>query len=281
MLRNGGTFWVIFGLLALVNAGWWFWLHRETRRLRDELDRKSRILNHFVSLVAHQLRAPMTQLRWMTEHLASHPRLPKDAREMAAQIEAITRKESRLVADLLNVSRIERGVLRIELGDVALLALAKEIAEPLLARAAERNVTLSFDKSLGRARVRVDRQKAVEAVRNILDNAVNYSPDGGVVRLFVTGSTADAVTLAIADQGPGIPRNIRPTLFEIRLTTKDSAPDGGLAPASTGLGLYLTKQFLAAMGASVTYESDANGTIFSIRLPRAPARHIAPARSKR
>lgn len=271
-----------FGVLlfSLLLAAFLHLLLGQRTRLRIDLDRKSRTLNQFVSLVAHQLRAPMTQMRWMSEHLASHPRLPKDARDMASQIETAAERESRLVGDLLNVSRIERGILQIEIENVPLSVLAKEIAEPLLARADERGVSIVFDKSLGQAGVRVDRQKAVEAVRNILDNAVRYSPFGGMIRLFVSETNANFLVLAISDQGPGIPKEIRSTLFEIRLTANESSAEGA-GPRSTGLGLYLTKQFLTAMGAAISYETGSAGTTFFIRFPRAPGRRIAPARSKR
>lgn len=250
-------------------------------QLRLEIERKSRVLNQFVSLVAHQLRAPMTQLRWMSGHLASHARLPKDAREIADQIETISERESKLVSDLLNVSRIERGVLKIELENMSLSSLATEVAEPLAMRAAERGVALVFDKSLARTTVRADRQKAVEALRNVLDNAISYSPEGGSVRMYVSETNRTEVVLAIADLGSGIPEDIRPTLFDIRLTAKESEPGAGPAPTSTGLGLYLTKQFLLAMGASVSYKTGTGGTTFFVRFPRAPGRRIAPARSKR
>ncbi|OGL95891.1 hypothetical protein A2348_00590 [Candidatus Uhrbacteria bacterium RIFOXYB12_FULL_58_10] len=270
-------------LLAL--AGIFYLVISQRSRLRVELALKSQTLNTFVSLVAHQLRAPMTQLRWTAEQLASVKRLSRDVRETVGHIQKIATEEARLVEDLLNVSRIERGILVVEPKHVSARDLIDESMEPLRVLANERDVEIHVDAEKKTVLVSVDRQKAVEALRNILDNAIKFSPHGGLVRLSLSEVTPSHVILAIEDHGHGIPKEMRATLFDIRIEKTSSDRNGnggnGNGRTSTGLGLYLTKRFLEAMGGAVNFKTGGEGTTFFVRLPRARSRRIASARPKR
>jgi signal transduction histidine kinase len=249
---------VMFAFAAIV-----YLILGQRAQLQRELAKKSRQLTQFVSLVAHQLRAPMTQLRWMAEHLAlSGNHLSKETKETLAQMENIAAAEAKLVADLLNISRLERGVLKLDFERVGLDKLAGQIIEPFLKPAEERQIRLVLEPSLDETAVRVDKEKVTEAIRNIVDNAVKYSPHGSTVRLAAAEKTAGQAVLTVADEGPGIPEEIQGTLFDI----KQAAPGAGAA--STGLGMYLCKQFIEAVGGSVRFETGPRGTTFFVSLPR-------------
>lgn len=232
--------------------------------LRDITERKNveRAKSAFVSLVAHQLRTPMTQLRWMTETLLSG-RLSKAVRETLTQMQGIVLVENQLVSDLLNVSRIERGVLKITQETVPLPALIKETFEPLREPAAARHVQILLPTIREDLRVAADGQKFLEALRNVGDNAVKYTPDGGQVRVEVR-EVDDRVEISVSDQGAGVPEEIWDTLFDIKYT-----PTVNATQTSTGLGLYLTKRFVEAMGGTIRFTSSSSGATFIISLARA------------
>jgi two-component system phosphate regulon sensor histidine kinase PhoR len=232
--------------------------------LRDITERKNveRAKSAFVSLVAHQLRTPMTQLRWMTETLLLG-KLSKAVRETLTQIQGIVLVENQLVSDLLNVSRIERGVLKMTQETVPLPALLKETFEPLIEPAAARHVHIALPTIREDLRVAADGQKFSEALRNVGDNAVKYTPDGGQVRVEVQ-EVGDRVEISVSDQGAGVPEEIWDTLFDIKYT-----PTVNATQTSTGLGLYLTKRFVEAMGGTIRFTSSSSGATFIISLARA------------
>ncbi len=257
-----GTFLAIFLLIGAF-ATVLYLILSERSLLARELERKTAALSQFVSLVAHQLRAPMTQLRWMAEHVATRPKLPKEVRESLVQMEQMIGAEAKLVGNLLNVSRIERGVLKLDIKQVLVADILKHVVAPYLHQAEIQQIqllVLPVDKKLT---VRVDEEKVVEAIRNLLDNAIKYAPHGSTVRLKVSEKSSPDVVIELNDQGPGIPEELLPTLFDI----KQSASMAG-GSASTGLGLYLTKQFITAVGGEVSYQTSQKGTSFFVRLPR-------------
>lgn len=220
--------------------------------------------NQFVSLVSHQLRAPMTQLRWMVGQMQSNEHLSKPVAELLASMEGIIVAENKLVGDLLNVSRIERGVLKLNVVDMPVSRLVSETLKPLQTIAREKHVRLHVGVVPKDFLVRVDADKIAEALRNIVDNAVTYAPKEGQVNLFVRATPERFVTIEIHDSGPGIPEELWNELFDI----KTAATVNPSAPASAGLGLFLTKKFIDACGGSVSFKTGAKGTSFFVQLPR-------------
>ncbi len=257
-----GTFLAVFLLTGAFATVLYLILSEQSQLARD-LDRKTKALSQFVSLVAHQLRAPMTQLRWMAEHVATRPKLPKEVRESLIQMEQMIGMETKLVSNLLNVSRIDRGVLKLDLKQVAVSDILKRVAASYLHQADEMQIRLHVHPVDKKLTVRVDEEKVVEAIRNVLDNALKYAPHGSAIQLRVSDKNSSEVVIELSDQGPGIPEELLPTLFEIKQTA--SAIGGS---SSTGLGLYLTKQFIKAVGGSITCQTSQKGTSFFIRLPR-------------
>ena len=230
--------------------------------LRDITERKTieRAKSAFVSLVAHQLRTPMTQLRWMAETLLGG-RLTKNIRETLEQMQGIILTENRLVSDLLNVSRIERGVLKFSTAVTPLSSVLSETIDPLVSIARQRKIEIMVRNAAPTVSVNVDSGKIVEAIRNIVDNAVKYTPDGG--KVFVDVAMVDKnAEISISDQGAGVPEEIWETVFDIKYSPTVNATQN-----STGLGLYLTKRFIESMGGKVRFTSTGNGAVFTVSLP--------------
>lgn len=233
---------------------------------RDVTERKAveRAKTQFVSMVAHQLRAPMTQMRWIVEQLQGMPKLPKEAKGALDDLEEISTVGGKFVGDILNVSRIERGVLQVNLGEVGLKALVSQTLEPLLETAKERGTSFEVSAIPKAAKVHVDVEKAVEALRNVADNATKYSPKGTPVTIAVEREDPKTWAISVSDNGPGIPKEFWGKVFEIKTEVSPGASSG-----SAGLGLYLTKKFLEAMGGSVSFKTGPKGTTFVVRVPSA------------
>lgn len=232
----------------------------------DVTDRKAveRAKTQFVSMVAHQLRTPMTQLRWLVEQVLESKGLPKATREAIGQAQEIVLAENRFVGDLLNVSRIERGVLKLEKKAVPVARIVEAVIEPLKPLAKERRTSLKVG-ALPDLSVDVDEEKIVQAVRNVVDNAVKYSPKGNAVTVKAEREGKD-VMLSITDNGKGIPEELWDKLYDIKT---EISPGATASSQSTGLGLYLTKKFVDAMGGRISFTTSAKGTTFVIRLPAA------------
>jgi PAS domain S-box-containing protein len=220
--------------------------------------------NQFVSLVSHQLRAPMTQLRWMAESLLENRKLAKSLREQLESMEQIISAENKLVGDLLNVSRIERGVLKLDIADAPVKRVIANAVKSLELLARNRRIQIRQVDVPANLFVRVDLEKIAEALRNIIDNAIKYSPEHSTITVHAVPADAKTVEISVVDQGPGIPEELWGKLFEVK-----TAPTTTGEQTSAGLGLYLTKKFIEAVGGTVRFDTSHQGTIFYVRLPRA------------
>jgi signal transduction histidine kinase len=216
-----------------------------------------------VSIVSHDLRNPLGVVIAASDLLID---IPLDDGERKRQTEIIQRSAQRmqsLIEDLLDVARIEAGafVVRPSLEDLAPIV---EEARALFADQAERRgVELCFERAKEGVRARVDRDRLLQALANLLDNALRYTPEGGSIVLGVD-EDRDWVTVTVSDTGPGIEPSLIGHLFE--RFARDKAGTGGGA----GLGLAIVKGVADAHGGDVTVRTESGrGSAFAIRLPRA------------
>ncbi|WP_239514108.1 DUF4153 domain-containing protein [Streptosporangium sp. 'caverna'] len=207
-----------------------------------EVDRQRREL---VANVSHELRTPITALRAVLENVVDGVSDP-DPVTLGTAL-AQTERLGRLVAQLLDLSRLESGSRLIELEDVELRALCDQaLREAVLAR---EGVTARCEVP-EELSVRADSDLLAQVLANLLDNAVRHSPEGGVV-VLAAAAEGDGVRLRVTDSGPGIPAEDRARAFE-RFSRLDAgrAADGGGA----GLGLAITKEIVELHGGSIHVE---------------------------
>lgn len=220
--------------------------------------------------VSHELKTPATSLNLLAESLeASLDEDPDQARIFAAQLRRETERLSALINDLLDLTRLEsesqvgegevvdvRGIL------ITVLASMRRVAR-------ERGVTLNW-KRFGRASnfaVRGNETQLVSMFTNLIDNAVKYTPPGGVVE--VTGGVVEGDTeifVDISDTGIGIPKESLPRIFErfYRVDKARSKETGG-----TGLGLSIVRHIVENHGGRVEVESEpGTGSVFTVYIPR-------------
>lgn len=216
----------------------------------------------FVSIVSHQLREPLTQLSWSCDLLMEDETIPPERRCQMTKMHEIVRRAVRLTNDLLDVSRLERGVLPLNIEDLPLVTLIEDVMAVIREAAERRRIAIRLNLPGGLS-VLVDRVKAAEAIRNVVDNAVKYAPEGSTVDLVAVANQG-LVQLAVADRGPGIPEAIRKTFFE-----RSSAAVKRGTGTGAGLGMYLSKMFIEKMNGHITFKTSDQGTTFLISLPMA------------
>ncbi|MFL5791462.1 MAG: sensor histidine kinase [Actinomycetota bacterium] len=220
----------------------------------------------FVANASHELKTPVASIRAAAETLRDGAiDDPPAARRFTEQLEREAVRMSRIVADLLDLSRLESGS---EMDDqIRLDTVAADEVERIGDTAAMRGVTISLDAGPVPA-VRGSSRDLSLMVRNLIDNAVRYTPDGGSVDVSVRAEDG-AVVVRVADTGIGIPQRELPRIFErfYRVDRARSRETGG-----TGLGLSIVRHVTENHGGEVTVESElGQGTVFEVRLPTLPS----------
>jgi signal transduction histidine kinase len=220
-------------------------------------------LQEFVSLVAHELRNPLSAMRGYVQLFRRRSADDPRSIEHGAQvIEQATGRLARLVDDLLDTTQFESGHFRILTTPMDLAAAARDVVELQQSSTAEHHLVL---ESPDRVDGEWDRERISQLLSNFLTNAIKYSPRGEV--RVVIGATADEVTLSIADQGPGIASTQLDRLFQPFTRLESSPRARGL-----GVGLYLARGIVEAHGGRIAVESQPGvGTTFRVMLPRWPA----------
>ncbi|MDR7462719.1 MAG: ATP-binding protein [Armatimonadota bacterium] len=238
-LELGGVLQVVARRLA--SGGFLLLVQDVTQDRRAEAVRRD-----FVANVSHELRTPLASVRAMAEALRDgaleDPQLA--ARFLAQMLQEVDRM-SRLVNDLLDLSALEAGVVRLRWEDLEAEELLEAVARRYAAAADRKGVALVVQP--GKARVRGDRDRLEQALGNLVDNAVKYTPSGGQVVLKVELRDGE-VSLVAEDTGPGIPPEHLPRVFE-RFYRAD--PSRSRAEGGTGLGLAITKHIALAHGGRV------------------------------
>ncbi|WP_278930334.1 cell wall metabolism sensor histidine kinase WalK [Limosilactobacillus oris] len=245
-------------------------LHDVTSQQKEERERKQ-----FVSNVSHELRTPLTSVHSYVEALSDGAWKDKDiAPQFLTVIQNETNRMIRMINDLLSLSRMDSGTTKLNLEYVNI----KELFNYILNRfdmiikkdendqnskkyTIERYFT---DKDLW---VEIDTDKFTQVIDNIMNNAIKYSPDGGVITTRLL-ETHNHVILSISDQGLGIPRKDLGRIFDrfFRVDKARSRKQGG-----TGLGLAISKEVINLLGGQIWVDSiESQGSTFYISLPYVP-----------
>ena len=232
----------------------------------SDLRRADRVRRDFVANVSHELRTPLTAIRGYVEALLDDPPAPDESRRFLEIIARHTSRMERLVKDLLRLARLDAGqeppeLVECDLGSV-LQAVTNELSGPIDQRQSQVEIAIAPE-----ARNLVsDPAKLHDILRNLIENAVTYAPEGGRVRVEAERE-ADATVLRVLDNGPGIPPADLSRVFE-RFYRVDKSRSR--APGGTGIGLAIVKHLVELLGGTVTAGSrDEGGAVFTLRLPQA------------
>ena len=252
--------------LAIDNAR----LFEEERTARRDAEAASRAKDEFLTTISHELRTPLTPIiGWI--HMIRNDLLPqKEAAHGLQVIEKNSHALKRLINDLLDMSAILSGKMRMEQNPVPIDGAVREAVEMVRTQASAHEVRLEIGLSNSRdAVVTGDRTRLVQAFSNLLDNAIKFSPQRGLVKIACEVNGDNAI-VRVEDKGRGISSEFLPFVFE-RFRQEDGSKTrahGGL-----GLGLALVKSFVEAHHGSVQADSagTGHGSRFTIMLPRTKA----------
>jgi len=231
----------------------------------QELRAQARRKDEFLAMLAHELRNPLAPISNAAQLLSMATLDPQRVRQSSEVIIRQVRHMTSLVDDLLDVSRVTRGLVELERERIdvkSIVASAVEQARPLIEA---RGHALDQHLTSKRCWVHGDRIRLVQVVANLLNNAAKYTPQGGAIALSVE-TDASNVTIAVRDNGIGIDRAILPHVFEL-FTQAERTPDrsqGGL-----GLGLALVHSLVQLHGGRVAASSEGlgKGSTFTVTLP--------------
>jgi PAS domain S-box-containing protein len=225
---------------------------QEAVRLRDE----------FLSIASHELRTPLTALHLQVNSL--NEAIPSLDPKIANKVLRIQRSSVRLQAlidVLLDVSRIATGRFSMKKGSGELVATIQDMVDRFAEQAADASCEITLEKLVESAPGEWDMLRIEQALTNVLENALKYGA-GKPVRVTVDGSPS-AVTIVVEDEGPGIPEQDRERIFQRFERASSMRHYGGF-----GLGLYVSREILAAHGGTIAVENrHGGGARFTMRLP--------------
>jgi two-component system sensor histidine kinase KdpD len=247
-------------------------LAEEARRIR-QLEEMDRLKSEFVAQASHELRTPLTTLNLSIERLRETVPLGVPdawARLLEAAGEDMTRLR-KLVDDLLDLARMEAGRVEMRRVPVRLPGVVGSSVQAFELQAAEKGIRLACELSDDLPPVEADPERIGRVLANLVSNAVRYTEPGG--RVLVT---ADAfgrfVQISVADNGPGIPLEDQPRVFDRFVRLKSSHEGEG-----SGLGLAISREIVHAHGGAIWVDSGPGpGSVFSFTLPVAEAAEPAP-----
>jgi len=226
-----------------------------------EIRRLEMVRRDFVANASHELKTPLTSMRGFAETLLEDDPPEDLRRDFLGSIRANTLRLQHLVDDLLDLSRLESGgwVAKREIVDVR--PLVEGLLEGFSHRAQDRRLELTLE---GDIRVQADEQGLTQVIHNLIDNAIQYTQEGGSISVHLR-EVEGLGQVEVRDTGPGIPTSALPRVFErfFRVDPARSRAEGG-----TGLGLAIVRHLVEAMGGTVWAESElGQGTRMFFTLP--------------
>jgi len=239
--------------------------------LRDVTREKivERLKTEFVSIAAHQLRTPLSAIKWTLRMILDGDlgEVPKEQREFLEKTYQSNERMIRLINDLLNVTRIEEGRFLYNIKRQDIIKIAEKVINPLKEIAKRKGLKFEFRKPKEKLpEVEVDSEKLSLCFQNLVENAIHYTPPGGRVKISIKYlKDKKEILVSVQDTGIGIPKDQQKRVFTrffrganaIRTETE-----------GTGLGLFIAKNIVEAHGGKIWFESEENkGTTFYFSLP--------------
>ncbi|MFA6091497.1 MAG: ATP-binding protein [Elusimicrobiota bacterium] len=233
----------------------------------SELHRLEHVRKEFVANVSHELRTPLATIKAYAETLREGALEDAENRlEFISEIEKNAERMTRLVDDLLTISALESGKMPPVFEPVDLMDIAREVVVGMMALAQKKQAIIRLETFQGIARVRADKNQLKQVLTNLIENAVKYTGEKGIISVSASMQEGRPA-VSVRDNGCGIPAESIPRIFErfYRVDKNRSRESGG-----TGLGLAIVKHIVEVHGGSVSVESTlGEGSVFRFTLPAA------------
>jgi PAS domain S-box-containing protein len=271
-------------LVSITRGGVEVWLSLSEAVMRDPLgavagrifafrdisaDRMvEQVKSDFVAAVSHELRTPLTSIYGFAETLLRQdiPFGEEERRIFLGYIASESERLTEIVDQLLNVARLDAGDLQVELGRIDLGSVVSELVETVEESGVMNGHRFEIDLPDEPLAAEADPDKVRQIFNILVENALRYSPGGGTVTVGARRSD-DRVEVRVADEGIGIPAAERERIFRKFYRAESAARDGA---AGTGLGLFIAKELVTAMGGRIWVDStEGEGSSFSFELPAA------------
>lgn len=235
----------------------------------SELKRLEKVRRDFVANASHELRTPLTSIKGYTEVLMSDD----DPEVRSSCLEVIYKNSNhmiKMVNDLLQLAKVEEYNTIADIKSIKANEALSEAWKSCLPSAASRNVSLQDGLPADGPEVKADFDQIVQVFRNLLENAVKYSPQGEKIEVFSKTDSSGRVIIGVSDSGPGIPKQDRQRIFERFFRIERFR---GKEPGSTGLGLAICRHIIRSHGGTIWVESPREGmslgSTFYFTLPAA------------
>jgi PAS domain S-box-containing protein len=235
------------------------------RRARAEAERASRLKDEFLGTLSHELRTPLNTILLWTQMLQQQSNDRVSLQRGLAAIERNTKAQAQLISDLLDVSRISSGKLRLDVQPLDLVAIVKSVLEGLSPAIDAKQLKLEMWLDMRSEMISGDPARLQQVVWNLVNNAIKFTPNGGRIEVRLKRAESH-LELKISDTGQGITAELLPYLFE-RFRQGDVSTNrthGGL-----GIGLAIVKHLVEMHGgvASASSPGPGKGATFTVRLP--------------
>ena len=267
---EGGGFHALLSMEDVTDPSRRMQEHREMRdqALQEVEQRKKavRVKDEFVSMVSHELRTPLTSITGSLRLLIGGV-VPLESQQALAMIDIANRNAERLlrlINDILDLQKIEAGLLQLNKQPLALTPLIRQSLETNAGYGEKYNVTFRLTQALSAAWVYADSDRLLQVMANLLSNAAKFSPPGGTVEVSVLDQQQHA-QVRVRDHGPGIPEDFQQCIFQkfAQSTDPESHRKGG-----TGLGLNISQQIIELHDGQIGFETQqGEGTTFYFNLP--------------
>ena len=243
-------------------------LQHQLLKLRNILKAQNQMLTEekaqiktLISDISHQIKTPIAAANTFVQLLSDETLQDEERNEYIATLQISLEKLTFLTNSLIKMSRLESGIICLKPEQISLNDIVLQAIKTVYAKAKNKNINITFD-SEKHFEALLDFNWTAEAIANVLDNAVKYTPNGGVVDLKIT-EYPSYLRLDISDNGIGIPEEEQARIFGRFYRGKQSAGVDGV-----GIGLYLTRDIVNKQDGYVKVTSDENGSTFSLFLKK-------------
>lgn len=232
----------------------------------EKLAAANQLKTEFVSIVSHQLRTPLTGIKWTINLMLRQPIKDLTSQQLAKieSIKEINQRMIDLVNDLLNVSRIEQGKLGLRPEKISLKKMSQDLIKDYLPLAKASNINLSLEIAQNIPLISIDPQGIKVVLQNLIDNAIRYIKNQGQVKISLKRKN-NMIRCQVLDDGVGIPLEDQRKIFQKFFRSRNIMK---YQTEGTGLGLFISKSIIEASGGKIGFESQEDkGTTFWFEIP--------------